>query len=131
MLRAEASSVNRPERDPVRADTHVYDADGALVASAHNIGVIIPPSARQKRPAPEVKRILATLLFTDIVGSTEHAERLGDARWRALLDQYRASVRTEIARCEGIEIDTAGTASSCASNLPHVRSSARVPRVMP
>jgi class 3 adenylate cyclase len=70
--------------------------------------VIIPGAARQKRPAPEAKRILATLLFTDIVGSTEQAEQLGDARWRALLDQQRAIIRREMAQREGVEVDTAG-----------------------
>jgi len=108
MLRAEAVWANRPERDPVRVDVHVYDADGAVVASQHSISVIIPGAARQKRPAPEAKRILATLLFTDIVGSTEQAEQLGDARWRALLDQHRAIIRREMAQREGVEVDTAG-----------------------
>jgi class 3 adenylate cyclase len=55
-----------------------------------------------------VKRILATLLFTDIVGSTEHARRLGDGGWRAVLSQLHSAVRAEIARCEGTEVDTAG-----------------------
>jgi len=108
MLRAEASWENRPEKDPLRVDVHIYDADGALVAWEHGIGVIIPSSARQRRPAPEAKRILATLLFTDIVGSTEHADKLGDARWRALLDQQRAIIRREMAEREGVEVDTAG-----------------------
>jgi class 3 adenylate cyclase len=55
-----------------------------------------------------VKRVLATLLFTDIVGSTEHARRLGDGGWRAVLSQHHSAVRAEIQRCEGIEVDTAG-----------------------
>jgi uncharacterized protein (TIGR00369 family) len=92
----------------ITADVRVYDADGALTASGHGVGQTIDASKRQKRRTTESKRILATLLFTDIVGSTQHAERLGDARWRALLTEHRYAARGEILRCEGAEIDTAG-----------------------
>lgn len=54
------------------------------------------------------ERVLATLLFTDIVGSTELASRLGDARWRELLQRHHAAVRGELARFQGRELDTAG-----------------------
>jgi class 3 adenylate cyclase len=54
------------------------------------------------------ERVLATVLFTDIVGSTEVASRLGDARWRALLERHHATVRRELARFQGRELDTAG-----------------------
>lgn len=53
-------------------------------------------------------RLLATLLFTDIVGSTKLAAQLGDRRWRDLLDEHRLLVRREIERFRGKEIDTAG-----------------------
>jgi uncharacterized protein (TIGR00369 family) len=96
------------DRNLVTADVQVYDADGALAATAQGVAQIIDASKRQKRRAAESKRILATLVFTDIVGSTQHAESLGDARWRALLTEHRNSVRAEILRCEGVEIDTAG-----------------------
>jgi len=56
--------------------------------------------------APE--RVLATVLFTDIVGSTELAGRLGDAAWRDLVGQHHAIVRRELARFHGRELDTAG-----------------------
>ena len=52
--------------------------------------------------------ILTTLLFIDIVGSTGHADRLGDARWRRLLEDYRAVSRAEIAQHDGIEVETIG-----------------------
>jgi class 3 adenylate cyclase len=61
------------------ADIDVYDADGQLAASAQGVAPLIDSSKRQKQTVSEVKRILATLLFTDIVGSTEHARRLGVA----------------------------------------------------
>jgi class 3 adenylate cyclase len=54
------------------------------------------------------ERVLATVLFTDIVGSTELASRLGDAGWRALLERHHAIVRRELARFRGHELDTAG-----------------------
>ena len=56
----------------------------------------------------EIDRVLATILFTDIVGSTERALALRDRRWRELLEQYYATVRRELARFRGREIDRAG-----------------------
>jgi class 3 adenylate cyclase len=53
-------------------------------------------------------RSLLTLLFMDIVGSTQMAVELGDERWRALLARYRATVRRQLARHSGHEVDTAG-----------------------
>ena len=55
-------------------------------------------------------RALLTLLFTDIVGSTERIVELGDERWRALLGRYRGAVRQELSRYGGHEVDTAGDA---------------------
>jgi pimeloyl-ACP methyl ester carboxylesterase len=60
------------------------------------------------REERESERILATILFADIVDSTARAAALGDRRWRDLLDRYYASVRAELARFRGREIDTAG-----------------------
>ena len=60
------------------------------------------------RPSPEPDRVLATVLFTDIVGSTARAVELGDHRWRELLESYYALVRNELVRFRGREIDTAG-----------------------
>jgi pimeloyl-ACP methyl ester carboxylesterase/class 3 adenylate cyclase len=52
--------------------------------------------------------VLATVLFTDIVGSTERAVSLGDRRWRDLLDNHHAIIRRNLQRFRGREIDTAG-----------------------
>jgi class 3 adenylate cyclase len=60
------------------------------------------------RRGQELDRVLATVLFTDIVDSTRHATDLGDRRWRALLDAHHKLVRSELARFRGREIDTAG-----------------------
>jgi pimeloyl-ACP methyl ester carboxylesterase len=58
--------------------------------------------------APEPDRVLATILFTDIVGSTAKAVELGDRRWRELVEQHHALVRGQLARFRGRELDTAG-----------------------
>ena len=60
------------------------------------------------RPREETDRILATVLFTDIVGSTERAAELGDRAWRDLITAHHAKARAELARYRGREIDTAG-----------------------
>jgi class 3 adenylate cyclase len=60
------------------------------------------------RPAPEPNRVLATVLFTDIVGSTQRAVELGDSRWRELLGVHDATIRRELERFRGREVDTAG-----------------------
>jgi len=60
------------------------------------------------RRSAEHDRVLATVLFTDIVGATEKAASLGDRRWGDLLDNHHALVRRELARFRGREIDTAG-----------------------
>ena len=60
------------------------------------------------RRGPDPDRVLATVLFTDIVGSTETAARLGDREWHALLERHHHVVRRELARWRGREVDTAG-----------------------
>src|SRR5262249_56174259 len=60
------------------------------------------------RPVMEPDRVLATILFTDIVGSTKLAAELGDRAWRELLERHHALVRAELARLRGREVDTAG-----------------------
>jgi pimeloyl-ACP methyl ester carboxylesterase len=60
------------------------------------------------RPAVEVDRVLATVLFTDIVGSTARAAALGDGRWSDLLGAHHAAIRRELVRFRGDEVDTAG-----------------------
>jgi class 3 adenylate cyclase len=59
-------------------------------------------------PVTAVDRVLATVMFTDIVGSTETAARLGDNRWTRLLGEFRLLVRRELGRFRGREVDTAG-----------------------
>jgi len=56
----------------------------------------------------EPERVLATVLFTDIVGSTARAAELGDRAWRELLEQHHRLIRRELVRFRGAELDVAG-----------------------
>lgn len=60
------------------------------------------------RGASDAERLLTTIVFTDIVGSTERAASLGDHRWRDLLDNHDTLVRHELLRFAGREVNTAG-----------------------
>jgi class 3 adenylate cyclase len=76
-----------------------------------SIGVVFRETERlvaEVGRAQEPDRILATILFTDVVGSTERAAELGDQHWREVLERYHALVRRELARHRGQEVDTAG-----------------------
>jgi len=67
---------------------------------------------------PAAPRRLLAVLFTDIVSSTELASTLGDSRWRELIEQHHAVVRSQIARFGGTEVDTAGDAFFATFDLP-------------
>jgi class 3 adenylate cyclase len=60
------------------------------------------------RGAADPDTVLATVLFTDVVGSTERAAELGDRAWRSLVEAHHERVRTQLERWRGHEIDTAG-----------------------
>ena len=60
------------------------------------------------RHAPDVDRVVSTVLFTDIVGSTEKAAQLGDRKWCELLENYYTLARRQLERFRGREIDTSG-----------------------
>ncbi len=61
-----------------------------------------------RRSTAEVDRVLSTVMFTDIVGSTERASELGDGRWRQLLAEHHTVVRNELSRWRGHEVKTIG-----------------------
>jgi len=63
-------------------------------------------------------RVLATVLFTDLVASTEHAASVGDRAWRVVLEEHHRAVRRELASCGGIEIDSAGDGFFCRFDGP-------------
>ncbi|HEY7259559.1 MAG TPA: adenylate/guanylate cyclase domain-containing protein [Gaiellales bacterium] len=57
---------------------------------------------------PERERVLTTILFTDIVGSTDRLAAIGDAGWQALVERHHSLVRRQLVRFRGRELDTAG-----------------------
>jgi class 3 adenylate cyclase len=90
-------------------------ARSELLTGAIGIGVgtLYGPIRRWIRPGVDrllPGRAMLTLLFTDIVGSTERIVELGDEQWRVLLGRYRGGVRQELSRYSGQEVDTAGDA---------------------
>jgi class 3 adenylate cyclase len=72
--------------------------------AAEAIEAFLGGEAQQRIP----DTVLATVLFTDICGSTDHAAQLGDRAWRELLERHNELVRRELARYRGVELDTAG-----------------------
>ena len=60
------------------------------------------------RPVPEIERVLATVLFTDIVTSTERSAQIGDRRWKDLLDQHDTRIRRELERHRGRLVKNTG-----------------------
>jgi pimeloyl-ACP methyl ester carboxylesterase len=83
---------------------------GSLLWSGDQDGLLreIEHFVTGSRPAPKHDRVLATVLFTDIVASTDRAADIGDARWRELLAQHDQLVRRAIDRFEGTEVKTTG-----------------------
>lgn len=109
---------------PVRAGRYLADhIDGARIAVLpgdwHTSGApggedelldVVEEFLTGERPVhiAEIDRVLATVLFTDIVGSTEQAAALGDRKWREVLDRFRHAVRRELADHRGREVNTRG-----------------------
>lgn len=80
----------------------------AIVGDADAIVGEIEKFLTGVRGGADADRVLATVLFTDIVGSTERVAQSGDSNWRQLLGEHHALVRRELAKFRGREIDTAG-----------------------
>jgi class 3 adenylate cyclase/streptogramin lyase len=70
------------------------------------------------RRGRQPKRFLATILFTDIVGSTDLAAKIGDTMWRHLVASHNAQVRAQLKRFGGREVDTAGDGFLCSFEQP-------------
>lgn len=90
-------AIDRPDRIPSVGDTApLLDELRRFVARAVSSPAAVPD------------RVLATVLFTDLVGSTARAAELGDSAWRAILERHHAVVRDQLQRFRGTEHDTAG-----------------------
>ena len=98
-----ADQIRGARMRELRGEDHAWTAgDGDTVVD--EIEEFLTGSRHDSEP----DRILTTVLFTDIAGSTERAAALGDRRWRELLEQHHAMVRRKLAEYRGREIDTAG-----------------------
>ena len=107
----------RPDAREIYGDVARLIPDARLVELPGNdyMGIFLEEPAREieafLRDLPayaEPERLLTTVLFTDVVGSTERVSELGDAGWRDLVERHHELVRRTLARFRGIEIDTAG-----------------------
>jgi class 3 adenylate cyclase len=82
--------------------------DSTTTPELHVIADEVAEFLTGERPLVEIERILTTVVFTDIVDSTARAASLGDQRWNALLDVHDRTVREQLRRFRGREINTTG-----------------------
>ena len=92
--------------DFVVARAQVTDEEGTEVALGHQTGLLAERGGPQRSQEPE--RMLATVVFTDLVGSTQRAEQLGDERWRQLLQDHNDVVRRQLQVFKGREVKSVG-----------------------
>lgn len=83
-------------------DDHIWSGQDDLVDEVERF------VAELRREEAELDRVLASILFTDIVGSTQTAAELGDREWKPLVEGHHAAIRGLLARYRGTEVDTAG-----------------------
>jgi class 3 adenylate cyclase len=124
------SSIRVPTLVLQNADDAIFTAEGGRYIADHirdaqyvefpgrNLYLFVEPEWRcfeeisefltGTRGAVAEDRVLATVLFTDIVGSTRRAAEIGDRAWRALLDAHDAVVRAQLSRYRGREVSTSG-----------------------
>ena len=104
------------ENDAREVARHIPGAHSLRVTGEDYWGIFLSPEipeeverfVRGEAPPEVPDSVLATMLFTDIVGSTDRAAELGDRAWRELLERHHALVRRELTRYRGEEKDTAG-----------------------
>ena len=113
LYRGEESDVRR---DAEAAAAAIRGARVEALAGSDYWGIFLSPEIVDRIEAfaatlevePEPESVLATILFTDLVGSAAKAAELGDRRWRDVLAEHHARTRRELARYRGVELDTAG-----------------------
>jgi class 3 adenylate cyclase/pimeloyl-ACP methyl ester carboxylesterase len=103
-LSEQISQARHVELDGPDHALFVGDPEGL----ADRIGGFLAEAWDELPHRSEPSTVLATVLFTDIVGSTQKIAELGDRGWRDLLHQHHDAVRRQLARFRGIEMDTAG-----------------------
>jgi len=104
----------------VYVSSRIRESELVVLPSVRGVFTWLDPEAHERamteterfmsrvRGASPPERVLATVLFTDIVGSTDCASKLGDRGWRELLERHHAIVRRRLAEFRGDELDTAG-----------------------
>jgi class 3 adenylate cyclase len=98
-----ADNIDGARYVEVPGDDHVpYLGDSEAIAAE------IEEFLTGTRPQPVTDRVLATVLFTDIVASTARASDVGDRRWRELLDRHDEAVRRDLEHFRGREVKTTG-----------------------
>jgi class 3 adenylate cyclase len=107
---AELASRHFADRIPHAQAVELPGEDHALISgdwrsALHEMEAFIERVAGMET---DTDRVLATVLFTDIVGSTDRATELGDRGWRDLVDRHHAAIRRQLGRHRGREVDTAG-----------------------
>ena len=112
--RAEAEYVSERITSATRVETR---GEGGSPANDSVVDAVLA-FVRGEAPALLPDSVLATLLFTDLVGSTEVAAELGDRRWREVLEAHHAAVRREVERHRGTVIDNAGDGFFCRFDGP-------------
>jgi class 3 adenylate cyclase len=94
------------------ADAKLVEAPGVdhipWVGGGEDITSEIQQFLTGMRSMPEPDRMLATIMLTDIVGSTERVAAMGDRKWKDLLERHNDAVRRELARFRGREVKTTG-----------------------
>lgn len=97
--------VTYQQGERVLARVEVTDADGDLVVAGHQDSLLLEPRQRQSE---EPQRLLLSVVFTDLVGSTQKATELGDERWRELLAEHHRAARRQLEIHKGREVKTTG-----------------------
>jgi class 3 adenylate cyclase len=114
LIVSEAIAESRQEADYVASllpDARTHVLSGGPRGALDEIPLALEEVRRfvgVELPAPDLDRILSTVLFTDIVGSTEIQVALGDHGWKELVERHHAIVREALERWRGVENDTAG-----------------------
>jgi class 3 adenylate cyclase len=96
------------ERIPGARFVELAGEDHAPFIGADQVVDEVEAFLTSRDPVREPNRVLATVLFTDIVGSTEKAVDLGDRAWAELLERHNVLIRRQLSRFQGTELDTAG-----------------------
>jgi len=96
-----ASLMPLAEVRPLPRDARIVDVVSIVVDEIRGFVGVEPPM-------PELDTVLATVLFTDIVGSTQMQSALGSHAWKELIERHHAIVREALQRWHGVEVDTAG-----------------------